>query len=159
MLDNPLLESGYQRKMKRIFVGGFTVFVITFVVVATLMYFSFENQMKLQEEISKLGEGDVILEEIVPFEWELLYSFDPYVTVEEMEKMTGFSSTYFREASSESMTQYYFVKENQVVCAVVGYFEQVGFQIIFEESVLRYGERAEFSVEKGESGLVLLKEK
>lgn len=85
---------------------------------------------KRMGELSAMASGDeVTLSDITPFAWDTVYSFDPYTTKEEMEKVLGFKSRHLKEAVSEGMVQLVFVKAGEVVCCVCGYRDNLGYSV------------------------------
>lgn len=89
---------------------------------------AFSRNMK--EKLASVQDGTTIhLSELTPFEWESVYSFDPYVSKAEMESVLGFSSPYITEGVSESMTTVFFVKGQELVCPVTGYPSNLGFYL------------------------------
>lgn len=158
MIDNPLFENSYNKRMKRILVGGLLVFMVSYFVMVVLMYFAFKNQMDLEVALQELPEGEVTLEEVVPFPWESLYQFGPYTTVAEMEEITGIKSSYFQDIETDDIWLSYFIHQGQVVCSVGGYEGQLGFSIQLMEGSLFFGENRLFSVEHISGDYVRLKE-
>lgn len=47
------------------------------------------NNAKLKEALSTLDSDSTTLEEIVPFEWTTVYTFDPYTSIDRIERVTG----------------------------------------------------------------------
>jgi len=104
------------------------------------------------------GTGTVSLNEVVPFDWDTLYTFSPYTSEAEIEKAIGFRSGSIQETVSEGMVQLLFVKDKAVTASVCGYPENLGYSIsfpCFPESVSRT-DNALFSVDNA-AGVTALK--
>lgn len=85
---------------------------------------------KKMKELSVMASGEEIkLTDITPFEWETVYSFDPYTTKADMEKALGFESRHLKETTSEGMVQLVFVKTNEVVCSICGSRDNLGYSV------------------------------
>lgn len=85
---------------------------------------------KNMKELSVMASGDEVnLTDITPFAWDTVYSFDPYVTKDEMETVLGFESRHLKETVSEGMVQLVFVKANEVVCSICGYRDNLGYSV------------------------------
>ncbi len=105
------------------------------------------NNARLRGAIADTDSSTVRLNELTPFEWDALYTFAPYTSVQEIESAVGASSPTIRQTVSEGMTQLIFVKGGAVVCAVTGYPSNVGFSASFESPVL-YDDDAQFALER-----------
>lgn len=73
---------------------------------------------QLKAALQDLPEGTVTLEEAVPFAWDMVYSFDPYTSRAEMERVMHLKSASVREGVSEEQRSIVFTKGNKVVCSV-----------------------------------------
>ena len=85
--------------------------------------------------IHEVSKTEVTLNEIVPFEWSTVYTFDPYVTRSEIEKIIGFKSNAIQETVNEGMVQLLFVKGSSVSGSVCGYAENLGYCIEFSGKI------------------------
>ena len=84
---------------------------------------------------AELADGDQVkLLEFTPFEWDEVYSFDPYVSKEIIYETIGYKWDRISETVSEGMNQIVFVKEGEVVCYIYGYPENNAFGIFFNDS-------------------------
>jgi hypothetical protein len=151
-------------KRKRI-----VVFVSAIVIVAVLFLLAFAvvgnpavliNNHKLKEAIISVEAESVIFNEIVPFDWDFVYTFDPYLPKDEMEGILGFQSNSLRETVSEGMVQLVFVKDSTVVSSICGYGNSLGYAVSFvseEENFSKIAstDNALFSVKKRD-GIVRL---
>lgn len=85
---------------------------------------------KRMKALSAMADGsEVMLTDITPFSWEAVYSFDPYMTKAEMEKILGFQSRNLEETTSEGMVQLVFVDGQKVVCCISGYSKSLGYSV------------------------------
>lgn len=55
------------------------------------------------------------LEKIIPFEWDAVYRFTPYMTNEDMEEEMGFKSRYVSEIKRDDIVQLFVVKDKEVI--------------------------------------------
>ncbi len=82
------------------------------------------------KELASLEEGTKVqLGDLTPFEWDYVYSFDPYTSREEMANVLGFEGPGLEETVSENMIQLIFVKNDSQVFTLCGYPESLGYSI------------------------------
>lgn len=55
--------------------------------------------------MTEITDDRVTLEEVVPFAWTTVYTFDPYTSRERMEGIVGSSSPALKESPDEGMTK------------------------------------------------------
>lgn len=115
--------------------------------------FIFFNNQKLKNAVVTLNNGDTIsLNEIIPFEWDILYMPKPYQSKAEIEEMIGFKSADIQENNiNEGMVHLLFVKNNKVVASVLGYSSNLSYSINLaskESLKVTYAENAQFLVTK-----------
>ena len=72
------------------------------------------NNAKLKKAQSTLDSGSATLEEIVPFEWTSVYTFDPYTSIDHIEWVTGSKSPALKESVSEGMTHVVFTNRGHL---------------------------------------------
>jgi len=115
------------------------------------------NSIKFEQAVKALEPGAGIkLKDITPFEWEICYTFPPYTSKEEIEKIIGFSSNSVREAKSEGMVQLLFVKDEEVTASECAYPENLGFDFDLKgRDRLTAEEDPEFDVTKEEELVIL----
>ncbi|WP_458413364.1 hypothetical protein ACNQFZ_00240 [Schinkia sp. CFF1] len=89
------------------------------------------NAELLKEEVSELNVDTIHLEDITPFEWDVVYSFNPYTSKEEIYKTIGYKWDRISETVSEGMNQIVFLKDGKVVCYLYGYPTNNGYGINF----------------------------
>ena len=111
------------------------------------------NNEKFRQAVLSINSDTVTLNEIVPFEWEAVYTFPPYTSKEEIESIVGIKSSAIQQTANEGMVQLIFVKGQEIVSSVCGYSDSLGYSISFLEDGENYGlilkaEKAEFSVER-----------
>ena len=112
------------------------------------------NAQRLKAVVTCVEGDAAALNALVPFEWDAVYTFDPYASREEIEAALGIRSRLIRETTSEGMCQLLFVKGNAIVCSVCDSPEKLGYSIDFEGSIA-YDEGAVFDVVR-EDGVVRL---
>ncbi len=112
------------------------------------------NQLK--QTITSIDENQktVTLDTIIPFDWDMIYTFPPYTTKEEIEKTIGLYSDAIQETISENMIQLIFINNATITAYVCGYTEDLGYQIIFDDMIL-FGDDITFSVTKT-NGIIAL---
>ncbi|WP_249030205.1 hypothetical protein [Tannockella kyphosi] len=104
------------------------------------------NNQKLENSIKSIETEAIQLNDIVPFEWDIMYTFSPYASQDEIEQIIGFESADVKENNiSEGMVHLLFVKDDKVVASVLGYSSNLGYSIDFTEKIT-YAENAQFSV-------------
>ncbi|MFJ8066417.1 hypothetical protein ACIQYS_17610 [Psychrobacillus sp. NPDC096426] len=91
------------------------------------------NADLLKEEVLSIEQSveTVNLTDITPFEWDLAYSFDPYITKDTIYKTVGYKWDNISETVSEGMNQIVFLKDEKVVCYLYGYPQNNGYGIYF----------------------------
>lgn len=89
------------------------------------------NAELLKEEVLELNVDTIHLEDITPFEWDVVYSFNPYTSKEEIYKTIGYKWDRISETVSEGMNQIVFLKDGKVVCYLYGYPTNNGYGINF----------------------------
>lgn len=89
------------------------------------------NNAKLKEAISTLDSDRTTLDEIVPFEWTTVYTFDPYTSIDRIERVTGSKSPALKESVSEGMTHVVFTNRGQVVASICAHPTSIGYYLEF----------------------------
>ncbi|MFS0576052.1 hypothetical protein AB1K83_10470 [Sporosarcina sp. 179-K 3D1 HS] len=146
--------------------AGLLFFALVAVVILVLMKEGpWEVNMKrLQTKLTTehLVDKRIDLTTFTPFEWDTVYSFDPYVSKEVVYDTIGYKWMRVQETVSEGMNQVVFMKDGKVVCYVYGYPENNRFGISFGSSgssgdatVLHAEDHVQFDVIKKE-GIVYL---
>lgn len=135
----------------RIF-GALIILVIVFCAFGHPMI-SLHNGRLKQAILATEGQESIHLNDIVPFDWDTLYTFDPYTSKEEIQETIGCKSFAIRETVSEGMVQLIFIKDNRVTASVCEYAENLGYQLNFQSPVTKEDD-AVFSL--SQQGEVLL---
>jgi len=89
------------------------------------------NNAKLKDALSTLDSDRTTLEEVVPFEWTTVYTFDPYTSIDRIEWITGSKSPALKESVSEGMTHVVFINRGQVAASVCAYPASIGYCLEF----------------------------
>ena len=105
------------------------------------------NNHRLKKAVTALKAGQTVtLNEIVPFEWDAVYTFSPYTSEEEIEKAIGFKSRdIVTNNVNEGMVHLIFTKGERVQAAVLGYPTNLGYRIDFFQKVT-YDRKIPFTV-------------
>ena len=91
------------------------------------------NADLLKEEVLSIEKSveTVNLTDITPFEWDVVYSFDPYTTKDTIYETVGYKWDNISETVNEGMNQIVFLKDGKVVCYLYGYPQNNGYGIYF----------------------------
>ena len=111
------------------------------------------NSRRLSNALASNDKDSLVLNDALPFNWDFLYSFDPYVSSERIEEVIGFKSRHIKTAVSEGMTQLIFVKGKKVVACVCGYPQMLGYSVSF------HGTAGDYALLKSENRPVFYLEK
>lgn len=87
------------------------------------------NGKKLQSAVLDEQDDTVVLHELTDFDWDAVYTFEPYTSRSSIEQVLGFASSAVQETVSEGMTQLLFVQGQRVVCSVCAYPENLGYGV------------------------------
>ena len=113
------------------------------------------NNQRLKNSLKSIDSELVQLNDVVPFEWDTVYTFEPYQSKESIEKVVGFKSRDIKANTiSEGMLTLLFVKNNRVVASVLGKPSVLGYQLEFCDKIT-FSQRAQFSVTKTD-GIITL---
>ena len=95
------------------------------------------NNHRLKKAVTALETGQTVtLNDVVPFEWDAVYTFSPYTSEEEIEKAIGFKSRdIVANNVNEGMVHLIFTKGEKVQAAVLGYPTNLGYRIDFFKKV------------------------
>ena len=126
------------------------------------------NNDKLEDALTGLSCDSVTLEEVIPFEWTTVYTFDPYTSLERIERITSSKSPALKESVSEGMTHIVFMNRGRVMASVCAYPSSIGYSLAFTGgentyygypdggySHIEYGDQVEFEVTQ-DDGIVRL---
>ncbi|WP_125139988.1 hypothetical protein [Clostridium transplantifaecale] len=116
---------------------------------------AYNNHRLKKAVISAAHQETVALNEIIPFDWDAVYTFSPYADKAEIEKTIGFHSTSVKANNiNEGMVHLLFVKDKKVMASVLGYSDHLGYRIDFPSKVT-FAENALFHVSNSD-GIVTL---
>ena len=122
--------------------------------------FVFFNNLKLKNFICSYDDSKIVcLNEVIPFEWDTLYTFEPYQSKAEIAEIIGFQSNDIKENNvNEGMVHLLFVKNDKVVASILGYRSNLGYNIDFtskENLTITYAENAQFAITKVDGTTIL----
>lgn len=104
------------------------------------------NNHKLENSIKSIQSDNIKLNEVVPFDWDIVYTFQPYTPKENIEEIIGFKSSSIKENNiNEGMVHLLFVKGEKVVASILGYSTNLGYRLDFPSKVT-FVENAQFKV-------------
>ena len=104
------------------------------------------NNYKLENSIKSIQSDNIKLNEVVPFDWDIVYTFEPYTPKENIEEIIGFKSSSIKENNiNEGMVHLLFVKGEKVVASILGYSTNLGYRLDFPSKVT-FVENAQFKV-------------
>ncbi len=103
------------------------------------------------------NNAEVSLNDITPFEWDMVYSFAPYTSKEKVQETIGFKAN-VSETVNEGMPHLVFVENKEVVCEIIGYPSNIGMTIHTLSNSISVNDNVVFKVENI-SDIVCLSEK
>ena len=121
------------------------------------------NASKLKNEINRLDKSVEIinLQQLTPFEWDVAYSFSPYISSEVVYDVVGYEWKRINDKLNESLHQIVFLKDGRVVCYIDGFTYEDGFRMSFNKQYTNAGvehvstisieDRQDFKVERKDS--------
>ncbi|ONI38773.1 hypothetical protein AN639_02355 [Candidatus Epulonipiscium fishelsonii] len=152
-------------KKKILVMSAYCIGIVGFIIIVGYFFMGnpilYINKYKLTSAIRTIDDKTITLNEVVPFEWETIYSFGPYSNKEHMEEVIGFESDeIYPNNISEDMVDLIFVQDGEVVARVLEYPSKLGYKIQFvptEEFVnkIEFKDETAFNVEKA-NGIVTL---
>lgn len=139
-------------------------FVVSFMIVyhfiSKNLYIKYNNK-NLNQAILSIDSEIVSLNDIVPFEWDKVYTFKPYVDDKNsIQEKIGFKSEDIKENYiNENMVHLLFVKDKKVVGNILSYPQDIGYNIKFKdiENPILYTENSKFIV-KHKGNIMQLKQ-
>ena len=69
------------------------------------------------------------VEDLITIDYDKMFVFEPYQSMDQMEKQIGFKCTKLREGLSEGIINILFVKDDSAVAYLFGYAEVTGYYI------------------------------
>ncbi len=121
-------------KSKRTVATVVTIILSIFVLINLLKKDLWDvNAELLRKEVLTIEESveTVNLSDLTPFEWDVVYSFDPYTSKDIIYGTVGYKWDNISETVSEGMNQIVFMKDGKVVCYLYGYPENNGYGLYF----------------------------
>ena len=111
---------------------GLIIIVIALLITATkiIEYNSLisQNTRQLERGLSQnLANGKV--RNLITFNYDKMYVFEPYQSLDKMEKQIGFKYSKLKEGTSEGIINILFVKDNRTVAYLFGYSVYNGYFI------------------------------
>ena len=125
-----------KRKNKNIWV---VIIIISIAILLSLNYFKKDiwdvNAERLIHSFDMISGTAVIddLSQWTPFDWDVMYSFRPYVSKGRVYKVVGYKWSNISETVNENMNQIVFLKDNEVICYLYGYPNNTGLEFNFGE--------------------------
>lgn len=92
-----------------------------------------KNSEALEKSLKASAGKEVILNDLIDFEYDAVYSFKPGTTVKDMETLIGFEYSGLKENANTGVMNILFVKEDEPVCYLYGYSDSKGFYIKISE--------------------------
>lgn len=129
--------------------------------------FTLINNARLEKSLKNVTGETVFLEDVVPFQWTSVFTFDPYTPLNVIQKATGSKSPSLDTGVSEGMINVVFMNGPFVAASVYAYPSSVGYALWIENGAdthhlypdggydrISYGDYVEFTVEQQESHLL-----
>lgn len=93
------------------------------------------NAEKLRHSFDIIS-GTAVIDDLyqwTPFDWDVMYSFRPYISKERVYEVVGYKWDNISETVNENMNQIVFLKDNEVICYLYGYPNNTGLEFHFGE--------------------------
>jgi len=119
---------------KKVYTVVIFILVIFFVHIIIGNITIFINNQKLKKAITSIDADHIKLNEIVPFNWDCVYTFEPYTTKDEIENTLGFKSNAVKETINEGMVQLIFTKDKKIISSICGYGNNLGYIVNFKKT-------------------------
>ncbi|TFH58120.1 hypothetical protein [Peribacillus frigoritolerans] len=144
-----------------------TVVIIAFIIICIAIFINLfkkdlwdVNEELLKEEVLSIGHSveTINLLEETPFDWDVVYSFEPYTPLDDIYETVGYKWDTISVTVNEGMNQIVFLNDGKVVCYLYGYPENNGYGISFESEnykdagyMLNIKDDLKFQVERRDS--------
>ncbi|MEG0296644.1 MAG: hypothetical protein RR620_07975 [Clostridium sp.] len=108
-------------------------FIIVLIIAGVFIFSSNKVWNKNADELGKTINGlteennSISLKELTSFEWDTMYSFEPYTSKETIYDVVGYKWDKISETVSEGMNQVIFIDDGEVVCYIYGYSNNLGY--------------------------------
>lgn len=98
------------------------------------------NADELGKTINELTEevDGILLKELTSFEWDTMYSFNPYTPKETIYDVVGYKWDRIIETVNEGMNQVVFLDDGEVVCYIYGYSKNLGYYFDIQKNDDQY---------------------
>jgi hypothetical protein len=118
-----------------------------------------KNYDLFKKEILSIDQSveTVSLLDVTPFEWDVVYSFEPYTPVERVYETVGYKWDSIIEADNEVTNQIVFLNDGEVVCYIFGMPSNNRFGISFDGLSLTLDDDLDFKVKRHSGVLYLIK--
>ncbi|MDR0287581.1 MAG: hypothetical protein LBI03_07765 [Clostridiales bacterium] len=133
------------KKRFKIFPVLILVFFILIIVGFILPFSRIFSQVSINERSFKntlsslpVETTEFRLDDLVTFDWDYVYTFYPNMSKDEIENIIGFKSNEIKKTENENLDQLMFVKNNKVVCNIVGFPDKLKFEFDLGELENRY---------------------
>lgn len=110
----------------------------------------------LRRAMAAVEDGDVTLNEIVPFAWDTMYTYEPYMSREEVEEMMQIPVRGLKQSVSEDAVQLVFVKNGHMVCNICGYISREGYGFLWWSGRLDFANETVFQAKRDADGILWL---
>ncbi|MCI8704016.1 MAG: hypothetical protein HFE60_06895 [Anaerotignum sp.] len=110
----------------------------------------------LRQAMAAVEDGEVTLNEIVPFAWDTMYTYEPYMSREEVEEMMQIPVRGLKQSVSEGAVQLVFVKNGHMVCNVCGYISREGYAFLWWSGRLDFEDETVFQAKRDGDGILWL---
>ncbi|MBL3646000.1 hypothetical protein JMN23_27075 [Bacillus sp. RHFB] len=144
-----------------------TVVIIAFIIICIDIFINLfkkdlwdVNEELLKEEVLSIGHSveTINLLEVTPFDWDVVYSFEPYTPLDDIYETVGYKWDTISVTVNEGMNQLVFLNDGKVVCYLYGYPENNEYSISFESEdykdaghMLNIKDDLKFQVERRDS--------
>lgn len=121
-----------KNEKKKLAVG--TVIFLGFIMVVIVMIGNpavFYHNCRWNHAVRNISEHEekITLNEMVPFEWDSVYTFLPYTSREEIWRILGIREEAVTETVNEGMVQLIFLNEGKVTASICGYESRLGYSV------------------------------
>lgn len=153
--------------IKKIKLIIFIIFILIGVFIISILFqliYIKNNNNSLSNSIKSLNKDEIILlENVIPFKWDKIYTFAPYIPKETIENIIGTKSNYISESLGEDTTQLIFIKNGKLVASVIGHNANLGYDIDFYDgesiyNIITYGDNIKFLVQNKDDIIILKKQ-
>lgn len=117
-------------------------------------FIAFKNK-QLEKSIFEVKDStEMYINEVIPFEWEMLYTFPCETNKQTMENVMGFKSKDIPSNTEDNSLNLIFVKNNQVISQIYTNPKDIGFNIVFED-IIYFKDNCVFNVSLEEKTIIL----